>query len=218
MSETLAVRDRWDGGMSWTIEGDRMHRTSHALVDGSDVWLVDPVDAPDLDEELAELGDVKGVVVLLDRHKRDSAAVATRHDVPVYLPAPLSVVADDLRCKTEVFAGAIPGTGYRTITLTNNSLWREVALYDDESATLVVPEALGTADALTASDERLGVHMALRLFPPKEALGGLRPERILVGHGEGIFDDAAVALRDALRSSRRNAPKVYLEAVKMLFT
>ena len=244
MSETLVVVDRWDGGISWTLAGDRMQRTSHALVvdregepvgteaaddegeerdveneeiGDADVWLVDPVDAPGLDDELAGLGDVKGVVLLLDRHKRDGAALARRHGVAVHLPAPLSPVADELDCEVEVFAGAVPDTGYRTITLTNNRFWREVALFDADAGTLVVPEAVGTGDAFTADDERIGVHAALRLFPPTGKLDDLGPQRILVGHGPGVFDDADVALRDALRGSRQNAPRLYLEMLSMPF-
>lgn len=222
MSETLEVVDRWDGGISWTLEGDKMDRTSHAIVveddDGeSGVWVVDPIDAPGLDDELAELGDVVGVVLLLDRHQRDSAAVATRHDVSVYLPKALSSVADDLNAETEVFTGTLPGTEFRTITLTNNSLWREVALYDKHAGTLVVAEAVGTGTIFVAPGERLGVHPGLRLFPPKAKLEGLNPDRILVGHGAGVFDDSAMALREALRGSRKNAPKLYAGMLKLPF-
>jgi hypothetical protein len=49
----------------------------------------------------------------------------------------------------------------------------------------------------------------VRLFPPTRALGGLSPARILVGHGEGVFDDAPEALSDALNGSRKRAPKLY---------
>jgi hypothetical protein len=221
MNETLELLDQWDGGISWTVDDDTMHRTSHALVvpgdDGDAVWVVDPIDADGLDEELADLGEVAGVVLLLDRHKRDSAAVAARHDVPVYLPEALADVADDLDCDIETFRGTLPGTEFRTITLTNNSLWREVALYDKNAGTLVVPEAVGTAGLFTAPGERLGVHPGLRLLPPKAKLGGLRPDRILVGHGAGVFDDAPMALQEALRGSRRNAPKLYAGMLTLPF-
>lgn len=222
MTETLEIIDRWDDGISWTLAGDKMVRTSHALVvEGEDgdpsVWIVDPVDAPGLDEELDELGDVAGVVLLLDRHKRDSAAVARRHEVPVYLPRALEDVADDLNCETEVFVGRLPGTDFRTITLTNNSLWQEVALYDKEAGTLVVAEAVGTAPFVTTPGERLGVHPGLRLLPPRAKLGGLRPKRIVVGHGPGVFDDAPMALHEALRGSRRKAPKLFARMLKRPF-
>lgn len=223
MSETLEVLDRWDGGISWTLADDEVQRTSHALVVDGDaederaVWLVDPVDAPGLDDELADLGEVSGVVVLLDRHTRDSAAIATRHDVAVALPETLAGVADDLDCETSVFRGVLPDTDFRTIRLVDNALWREVALYDRESKTLVVAESLGTAEFFRAGGERLGVHPGLRLVPPRAKLDGLRPERILVGHGKGVVDDAPGALRDALRNSRRTAPRLYAEMLTMPF-
>jgi hypothetical protein len=217
MNPTLDVVDRWDGGISWTLEGDAMHRTSHALDTEAGIWIIDPVDAPGLDEELDELGDVAGVTLLLDRHKRDTATVARRHDVPVSLPAALGPVADELDVRAERYAGSLPDTEFRTVRLTNNRFWREVGLFDADSATLVVPEAVGTNELFTTGDERLGVHPMLRLFPPRTALGGLEPERILVGHGPGVFDDAAEALRDALGNSRRNAPKLYAQAALLPF-
>lgn len=246
MSDTLEVLDRWDGGISWTLADDAKERTCHALVvrddgtapggdeesgsgneepepgaedesaDGSTVWLVDPVDAPGLDDELAALGDVAGVVVLLDRHTRDAATLASRHGVPVYLPEALADVEEDVDAETTVFRGSLPGTDLRTITLRANRLWREVALYSRDTGTLVVPESVGTAAFIAADGERLGVHPALRLFPPKTKLGGLRPERILVGHGAGVFDDAPRALDRALRNARRNAPKLYVGTLSEL--
>ena len=70
----------WDGAASWiAFPDEKMKRASHALADGDDVWLVDPVDVDGLDDTLADLGTVRGVVVLLDRHTRDSAALARRH-------------------------------------------------------------------------------------------------------------------------------------------
>jgi hypothetical protein len=213
MSPTLDVVDRWEDGISWTLEDDTMHRTSHALVTDAGVWVIDPVDAPGLDQELDELGEVVGVTLLLKRHKRDTEAVARRNDVPVSLPQPLAPVADDLTAETEVYADRLPETEFAAIELTNNRFWREAALYDEDRGTLVVPEAVGTNDLFTTDDERLGVHPGLRLFPPRRALGGLNPDEVLVGHGAGVFDDAARALRYGLRQSRSNAPRLYAGAV-----
>ena len=95
-----------------------------------------------------------------------------------------------------------------------NHLWREVALYEENEGTLVVPEAFGTIDPFCASGERLGVHPALRLVPPRTALGGLRPERVLVGHGTGISEDAPSAFRDALDGARPRAPGLYLRVTR----
>ncbi|QKY19000.1 hypothetical protein B4589_000905 [Halolamina sp. CBA1230] len=217
---TLDVVDRWEGGISWTLaeEVDEMHRTSHAIETEAGIWVIDPVDAPGLDDELAALGDVAGVTLLLDRHKRDAAAVAERHDVPVSLPERLSGVADDLDAETEVYSRALPDTAFRTITVIDNRFWHEVALYDRDRGTLIVPEAVGTVGFFTTDVERLGVHPALRLFPPRKALGDLSPDRVLVGHGAGVFDDAANALRVALARSRKSAPKYYAGLLRTALT
>ena len=116
---TLEVVDRWESGISWTVaeEVDGMHRTSHAIETDAGVWVIDPVDAPGLDEEIATLGEVVGVTLLLDRHKRDTAAVAERHGVPVSLPERLAGVADELDAETEVYSRALPDTDFRTITV-----------------------------------------------------------------------------------------------------
>lgn len=217
MSPTLDVVDRWDGGISWTLEGDTLHRTSHAFETEPGLWIVDPLDAPGLDEELEALGEVVGVTMLLDRHKRDTELLAQRYDVPVSLPAALAPVAEELEAESTRYAGSLPGTEYRTIRLTTNRFWREVGLFDADRGTLVVPEAIGTHKLFTTEDERLGVHPALRLFPPRQHLDGLEPERILVGHGPGIFDDAPTALREAMEQSRRNAPKLYAQAALAAF-
>ncbi|MFB6108989.1 MAG: hypothetical protein ABEJ82_09170 [Haloplanus sp.] len=228
-SRELREIDRWDGGVGWLAHPDeRMQRASHALaVDPSspstprtptdrDVWVVDPVDAPELDDLLAALGDVVGVVVCLDRHTRDAAAVATRHDVPVYVPAWMSGVAAGLDAPVERFDRTLGDSGYRVLRVRDTSIppWREAALFDGE--TLLVPEAVGTAPYYRAGDEPLGVHPMLRPFPPRRALGGLDPDRVLVGHGAGVFDDAATALREALANARRRAPAAYLRAVREL--
>ena len=217
MSPTLDVVDRWEGGISWTLEGDKMTRMSHALVTEAGVWLIDPLDAPGLDEELETLGEVAGVTLLLDRHTRDTEMLARRYDVPVSLPAALAPVAKELTVESKRYTETLPGTNYRTIPLTTNRLWREVALFDAESRTLVVPEAIGTNDMFTTADERLGVHPGLRLFPPRAQLESLNPAQILVVHGAGVFDDAASALRAALRDSRRNAPRIFAKAAMLPF-
>jgi hypothetical protein len=61
-------------------------------------------------------------------------------------------------------------------------------------------------DYFLAGDERLGVHPLLRLRPPRKQLGRLEPAAILCGHGEGVFDNAAALLREALSTSRRRIP------------
>ncbi|WP_423751543.1 hypothetical protein [Salinirarus marinus] len=216
-AESVTEIDRWDGGVGWFAHPDeRMERASHALVVDGDVWAVDPVDATGVDELLADLGDVAGVVVCLDRHKRDAAAVATRHDVPVTVPEWMTGVASQLHAPVERVDDELGDTGYRVLQVRKSTLppWQEAALYHESAGTLLVPEAVGTAPFFLAGGERLGVHPMLRLFPPREALAGLDPDRVLVGHGAGVFTDAAAALDDALDGSRRRALSLYANVAR----
>jgi len=200
--------DRWEGGVGWIAHpGETMERASHALATDAGVYLVDPVDAAGVDDLVTELGDVTGVVVLSNHHARDAEAFAERHDVAVYLPEEMDDLG--LHVPVERFTGRLPATDYELVTVSVSSGWQEFALDDGE--TLVVAESLGTADYIRVGDERLGVMLLRRLTPPRDALGGRDPDRILVGHGEGVFEDAARALADALVHSRARFPRAVLE-------
>ncbi len=207
--------DRFDGGVGWIAHPDEtMQRASHALAFDGDVWVIDPVDAAGIDELLAEFGEVAGVVVTLDRHKRDAATVANRHDVSVYLPSFFEGVAEDLDAPTVRFGPELADTGLETTVLKNTRFWQEVALYDPDHGTLVVPESIGTAEYFCTREERLGVHPMLRALPPRD-LERFAPERILVGHGEGVSTAATSALRDAIRCSRRRLPQLYARNLRL---
>ena len=222
----LEVIDRWDGGVGWlAYPGETMQRASHAVAVDGEVWVLDPVDADGVDELLGEYGDVAGVVCCLDRHKRDCGTIANRHEVPVFLPEWMTGVAEAFDAPTRRFGRSLADTGFRAIRIRNSTVppWQEVGLYappaDDPeenpvAGTLYVPEAVGTGSFFRTERERLGVHPMLRLFPPRAALEGLRPERILVGHGEGIMEDAHRELRRALEQSRSETPSLYLQTVK----
>jgi hypothetical protein len=220
----MAEIDRFDGGVGWLAHPDEtMQRASHALSTEAGVVVCDPVDAAGVDDLLADLGPVAGVVVCLDRHLRDAVTVAERHDATVYAPDWLGVGADlrkrgagDGGPPLELVSGRVPGTDYRLRRVVNWPIWHETALYREADGTLYVPEAVGTTDYFRASDERLGVHPMLRAVPPRDALDGLAPERVLVGHGAGIHEDATPALRDALAGARRRAPGAYLQAAKTM--
>lgn len=203
----LTIVDRFESGVGWIAYPDEsMRRASHAVESDGKLWIVDPVDAPGLDDILEEYAEPAGVVVLLDRHKRDSAAVANRHDVPVYVPQWMSGVADDLDAPTERFDGRL--AGFDAVRLIDNPLWQEAVLFDGE--TLVVSEALGTVEYFRAPDETLGVHPMLRAFPPKR-LRGYDPDRLLVGHGEGVFEDVGRTIRSAVDGARKTAIPMYLK-------
>ena len=206
---TLTVIDRFEGGVGWFAHPDEtMQRASHAVESDGDLWILDPVDVDGLDDLLAEYAEPAGVVVLLDRHKRDSAAIANRHDVPVYVPEWMDGVESELDAPVQRFSGELGD--FDVWRLIDNPLWQEAALFDGE--TLVVPEALGTASYFLAPGEELGVHPMLRVLPPKR-LGEYSPDRLLVGHGAGIDERVGDTVRKALASSRRSAPSLYLKSI-----
>jgi sugar phosphate isomerase/epimerase len=171
-------------GFSWIAE-ERMTRTSHALAAAGKVWLVDPVDWPEAIERVASLGRPEAVLQLLDRHNRDSAAIAERLGVP-HLVVPAS----------------LPQTPFEVIEVKRWRRWQEIALWDAGRRTLVVAEALGANAFFTLGDDPVGVHGLLKLTPPR-MLAQYEPEHLLLGHGEGVHGpEAADALRRALSRSR----------------
>ena len=183
--------DRGAAGFSWIVD-ETATRTSHALADEGRVWLVDPVDDEEMLARASTLGDPAAVIQLLDRHNRDCASLAAELGVP-HLAVP----------------DAIPDSPFETIALTRNRAWRETALWWPAARTLVVAEAIGTNQFFTAGGEAVGVHLLLRLTPPRAALGRLAPEHVLVGHGRGVHGpEAADALRQALEHSRRALPRL----------
>lgn len=226
-STGLQEIDRRDDRVGWIAHPDeQMQRASHAFVDrnrdgnenetGEDgVWLVDPLDAVDLDELLAEFGPVLGVVVLLDRHKRDADAIAQRHDVPVYRPTWMDSIDEAINGPVRALGTDLGETGYRVRKRLNLPIWKEAALYRPDDGSLLVPESLGTIDYFCAPSERLGVHPMLRLTPPND-LGGLAVEHVMVGHGPGITHDAQQAIRDAISGSRSRAPSLYLSVLRTI--
>lgn len=194
---TLTSVTEWSSGFTWIADPDEdAERASHALETDAGVWVVDPVDAAGLDDRLRNLGEVAGVVIVHDRHTRDADAIAERLDVPVFVPAGMDLTREKLASEPESFEEELPGTDYALETLLDTDEWEEAMLVDESGGTLVVMEALGTLPAFRADDEAVGVHPALEDAP--EGLADRRPERLLVGHGESIYADAATALQTAL--------------------
>jgi hypothetical protein len=213
-----AVReiDRRDHGVGWIPYPDeRMQRASHAFEIDGDVWLMDPIDFDGLDDLVTEFGEVAGVVTLLDRHKRDAAEIANRHDVAVHVPQWMDGVVEDIDAPTERVRRELADTGAGVHKLVDNRLWQEAAIMIEEQGTLIVPEAVGRAEYFLHSSEILGVHPALRLKPPKR-LRQFSPDRVLVGHGDGVHEDATTALHDAVANSRSRTPGLYGKITKNL--
>ena len=177
-------------GFSWSVE-ETMTRTSHALMTDERVWLIDPVDWPKAIERACALGEPAAVLQLLDRHSRDCAVVASRLAVP-HLVAP----------------AAVPDSPFEVVEVKRRKHWQEVALWWPEPRALVVAEAVGTNRFFTGGRGAAGVHLFLRLTPPKR-LSRFEPEHLLVGHGAGVHgSEATVALHDALRRPRRDLPRL----------
>jgi hypothetical protein len=184
--------DETELGFSWIVNEPKT-RTSHALVDDGRVWLVDPVDWPEAIERACDLGQPAAVLQLLDRHNRDCAAIAEPLGVP-HLRVP----------------AAVPDSPFEVVSVKRWRRWHEVALWWPERRALVVAEALGTNRYFTGGLGAVGVHLLLRLTPPK-MLARFEPRHLLVGHGEGLHGaEASAALGTALQRSRRDLPRVLL--------
>ena len=194
--------DEFDGGFGWTV-ADKLPRTAHALATSQGVWLVDPVDAPAAVERAHGLGEIRGVIQLLDRHSRDCEALAAQLGVPRF----------------EVPAEEIPGSTLLVLPIVRSRFWNEVALWSNEHRTLVCADALGTLPFFRAPGERLGLHPLLRLRPTlvTRSLRGLTPEHVLCGHGEGVHGETAAAvLEEALSTARRRLPRAWANAARQL--
>ncbi len=187
-----ATIHRHDLGLTW-LGDDAMARAAHAVVSGDRVWLIDPFEDAVALAAAAELGRPAGVVQLLDRHNRDCAQIARRLEVVLHrLPTTL------------------PDSPFSPFPVVSARFWNEVGLWDAQARTMIVAEAVGTGP-LFGLGRPLGVHPMLRLFPPRAALSGYRPQRLLVGHGPPLLTGAEEALRAALAASRSDLPKLALK-------
>jgi hypothetical protein len=191
----LRFCDEFGAGYGW-IADEFLERCSHALVVAGRVWLIDPLDTDDLDERIAAAGEPAGVLQLVDRHNRDCAALAARLRVPHHV------------------VPRTPMPPFEFISIRRGRLWKEVALWWPEERVLACGDAFGTAAYFLAGSDRVALHPLLRARPPRRQLEGLDPEVILCGHGQGVFADAAVALREALSTSRRRMPAQAASAVR----
>ncbi|QZP39627.1 hypothetical protein [Halobaculum magnesiiphilum] len=211
--EEPLITDRWSGGVGWLAHPDETGlRASHAFVgDEGGVWLIDPLDAPGIDDELATLGEVAGVVVLSNYHARDADTFAARHEVPVFVPRWLSRVAEQIERPTEFVVDEFGSSGFKLRRCAPFPGWDEAIAYREADGTLYIPDVLGTAPVFTVGDERLGMYLLCRLAPPRGEFEDLSPERILVGHGTGLFADAPTALNSALAGARRQFPTALLQ-------
>ena len=182
---------------------ERMQRASVALVVEGGCLLFDPVDAEGLDATLAGLGQVLGVCTLLERHGRDSAALAARHGAALLSASELGRSTAYPELETRVVYRARP--------------WRETAVWLEERRLLIVPESVGTLPGFLAHPgDRLGIHPIARITPPRAALAGLAADTIAVGHGAPVVGGAAADLQAALSGARTDMPRAILTTVSAL--
>ena len=205
--------DEWENGFGWIgSPGEKMMRTSHAFVEDGDVYLVDPVDAVNLDERISEYGEVEGIVVLFARHERDSEKLSERYGCPVYVPEWFDRSLD---AEVERISGRVPGTEWEIHDVVDSRVSREAALYHEGSKTLIVADALGTANHLCGRGEKLGMSPLYRFNPPQKLLD-FEAERVFCGHGEGVMNGASELVEKTVREGRLKTPSAYFNAVRYM--
>jgi hypothetical protein len=197
----LRFCDEFDHGFGWLAEDELLQRTSHAVLAAGRVWVTDAVYGPGIEQRIQALGEPAGVLQLLDRHSRDCGAVARRLGVPLHVTP----------------FGGVPNAPFEVISISTMRLGREVALFFSQERVLVCGDALGSVGYFRAGREPFGVHPLLRLVPPRRAFGGLEPEHLLFGHGEGVHGaEAGQALHEALATARRRLPRAWLGGLRTL--
>jgi len=205
--------DEWENGFGWVARPEEnMKRTSHAFVDDG-VYLVDPLDAENLDGKIDELGEVKGIIILFNRHVRDSEKLAEKYDCPIFVP---EWFERELDVEVKKISDKVLGTDWEIHTVVDSRISKEAALYNRESKTLIVADALGTAKHLCGRGEKLGMSPLYRFNPPRKLLDFER-ERIFCGHGEGINEDASKTMKQTIRNGRRKTLSAYFNAFYHMF-
>jgi hypothetical protein len=210
-AEDIREIDRWSGGVGWIAHPEEeAQRASHAIAtpDGKGVWLLDPLDADGVDALLGEFGPVVGVAVLFNWHARDAGAFARRHGVAVHVPEWMDRVEERIDAPIERYRDGFGDFEVRRYAPIPG--WNEALAYRVADGTLAVADAFGSAPGYVVGDERIGMPVSQRPWPPREQLRDCDPERILLGHGAGVFTDAAAALDDALDGARRRLPRALL--------
>ena len=201
--------DEWKHGFGWIAKPEeKMQRTSHALVENGDVYLVDPLDAENLDQKIDEYGDVEGIILLFDRHERDSVNLAEKYGCPIFVS---ECFERSLDAEVKEISDNVPGTDWEIHQVIDSMTGKEAALYNTENKTLIVADALGTTNHMRGRGEKLGMNPLYRLRPPVKLLE-FEPERIFCGHGEGIQENASEMMKETLENGRLKAPSAFFNA------
>jgi len=206
------IVDRGDEGAEWIAHPDETCRRASHLIAGSDgVWPFDPLDIPDLDKLIADYGELAGVAICSNYHARDADAIARRHDVSIHVPTWLSRLDGRFSSTVERCEATLGASDFELSRYSPLPGYDEAVAYRQRDGTLYVPDALGTAPFYTVDDERLACYGVIRLVPPRSFFRQFDPDRVLVGHGEGVFTDAEAVLDDALAGARRRLPRALRE-------
>lgn len=189
----------FEHGLSWICD-EWMQRASHALVIDGRVWLVDPVDIPEAIEQARGLGEIAGVIQLLDRHNRDCAALAEHFGVPHH------------KLPTEI----PDAPGLQVLPVLRGRMWKESALWWPDTGTLVVAELLGSNDTFVLNQrDAVGIHAFMRAH--KARVGDHLPvSHLLMGHGLPQHEHAAEAIAAAYRRRWRDLPRLALVPLNVL--
>lgn len=194
-------------GFGWIAHPEESgQRTSHAIRTPDGVWLIDPLDAIGVEDRIAEVGEVAGVVVTSNYHARDADGFARRHGVTVTLPPWLDRAAGriDARVRRDDRLGE---SGFRFRRVAPVPGWVEAALVGTK--TLYVSEQLARRTAV--GPETVGLVPPFRLRPPRVALLDTNPDHLLTGHGPGVHENATAALRTALDRPWRRLPRALID-------
>lgn len=205
--------DRFDGGVGWLAHPDKAgRRASHAILgEESDVWLFDPLDASGIDAEIRTLGNAAGIVVCSAYHARDAAAFSRRFDVPVFVPTWLDRIPAQLPgdVPIETVDDEIETSGFRVRKRVHSPAGLKESRTDGRTRRCTSPICWERHSRISRAANG-SPSLLVRPVPPTDVFAGLAPERILVGHGHGISNDAANALADALKQARRGFPRATL--------
>jgi hypothetical protein len=200
---TAFIHGRFEHGFAWLARPEHfMRQSSTALAHEGRVWLIDPLRAEGIDDEIAALGKPAGVIATIGWHDRDVDWFAALHGVPVYGARHLRNVL--FQTPLARVDGTVPGTPFRLINTSMGGLmgwWTESAVWWPEESVLVTGDSVGRAPYYVRPGEKLAVHPIVRLAPPT-SLRGLRPRRVFCGHGDSVHEGAAEALEHALGTAR----------------
>jgi hypothetical protein len=209
------IHGQFDGGFAWQPRPDHfMEQSSTALVHDGRVYLIDPLLADGIDQEIKTLGTVAAIIMTVGWHDRDVDWFAALYGVPVY--AYRRLIRGLVRSTVQHLEGEVPGSPFRLIDCSGRGVlgwWTESALWWPDASTLVTGDCLGNATYFTPSGERLAVHPIRRLSPPNR-LYELPVERLYVGHGTSLESGASAEIQRSIDAAPSDLPRGLLRSAR----